>query len=130
MPVQPLRQAPPSVAALLGLTGLEALGLLGAGVFTVARYGGGGAGTDILLLLLGAVAALVTWGMSRASLAAHKGMVFLQTLCLIAGFSFLAALPVAGIPLIAVSALCLIAGFWPATRLWFERHGASSGSAA
>lgn len=122
----PLRQAPLSVFALMGLAALEALGLLGAGGLTVGRYGGSGAGTGILLLLLGCAAALVTWGMSRASLAAHKGMVFLQTLLLIAGFSFLAALPAAGVPLIAASALCLIAGFWPATRAWFERHSASS----
>ncbi|GAA1352312.1 hypothetical protein [Falsarthrobacter nasiphocae] len=111
---------------LIALVAAEAAAFLALGALVLTRFGRGGLATGILLVILGLVAVGVGLGLRRASLGAHKAMVFLQTLVLIAAFAFVQASWRASLAAVVLAAGSLVAGFWPSTRVWFERSAAET----
>lgn len=116
-----LGSAPRSVLALLSLFITETLAVFAVAVLALVVNGGSAAVSAAALILFGLACAGALWGLARASLGAHKMMVFCQTFFLVAGFSLMKALPAAGIALVALAAGTLMAGFWPSCRQWFEQ---------
>lgn len=111
--------------ALVGL-GLEALGLLVTGGWSVALAFLTSIGTSSLLalgamfVLLGLLMVALASGVARGLRWARPASVAWQVLQFISGVSLIGQLPIVGVAVMVVAAVVLVGLFTPPTITWYE----------